>query len=460
MGGKSMPTALPANAIRQDVTAALAEFAMNIRFADLPADVVEVSKHCFLDWIGVTLAGRDEPLVRMLIDQAQSEGGLPQATVVGEATKVTASQAALINGSASHALDYDDVQERLHGHPTAPIAPALLALAEKDGRSGRDLIAAFVAGVEVECRINQFMGEGHYERGWHSTATNGAFGAAVAVSHLLGFSPQQCAVAMGIAGTQAAGLRAMFGTMCKPMHAGKAAQNGLFAAQMAARGLTSRPDVLERPLGYGATQSDGFSAEAALAGLGERYEVSDVLFKYHAACHGVHASVEALQEIRRNSGLAAADVEAVELNLRGEYLNICGIDRPETGLEGKFSLKFCSALALAGADTADPETYNDRAVTDPPMVDLQDRVRILTKPDMEMKTADVVVHLNSGVVHRGSWDAGIPDTNLPRQHAKLIAKFHTCANPVIGAEQAAKTIAEIDRLDRAETIGALVQAWR
>ncbi|MCA8928803.1 MAG: MmgE/PrpD family protein [Alphaproteobacteria bacterium] len=455
-----MPTPQSAPAIRQDVTAALAEFAMAIRFEHLPADVVEVAKHCLLDWLGVTIAGRDEPLVRMLLDQAVADGGAPQATVVGMATKVNAGQAALINGSASHALDYDDVQERLHGHPTAPIAPVLLALAEKDGRSGRDLIAAFVAGVEVECRVNQFMGEGHYERGWHSTATNGTFGAAVAAGHLLGFSAEQCAVAMGIAGTQAAGLRAMFGTMCKPMHAGKAAQNGLFAAQMAARGLTSRPDVLERPLGFGATQSDGPSAERALAGLGERYEVSDVLFKYHAACHGVHASVEALQDIRRSTGLAAADVESVEVAVQNEYLNICGIDRPETGLEGKFSLKFCSALALAGADTADPETYSDRAVADPPLVDLLDRVSIVARPEMEMKTSDVVVHLKSGVVHRGSWDAGIPDTDLARQHAKLAAKFHTCADPVIGAEQAGKLIAEVDALDRAQTIAPLVQAWR
>jgi 2-methylcitrate dehydratase PrpD len=460
MGGKSMLKAQPATSARQDVTAALAEYAMAIRFDQLPADVIEVSKHCILDWIGVTLAGRDERLVQMLIDQALSEGGAQQATVVGLATKVNASQAALINGSASHALDYDDVQERLHGHPTAPIAPALLALAEKDSRNGRDLIAAFVAGVEVECRINQFMGEGHYERGWHSTATNGTFGAAVAVSHLLGFSAEQCAVAMGIAGTQAAGLRAMFGTMCKPMHAGKAAQNGLFAAQMAARGLTSRPDVLERPLGFGATQSDGFSADAALSGLGERYEVSDVLFKYHAACHGVHASVEALQEIRRNTGLEPTEIEAVELNVRDEYLNICGIDRPETGLEGKFSLKFCAALALAGADTANPETYSDRAVVAPPMLDLQDRVTIVAVPEMEMKTSDVIVHLKNGVVHRGSWDAGVPDTNLPRQHSKLAAKFHTCADGVIGRDQAARLIHEVNLLDKANTIETLVQTWR
>jgi len=440
------------------VTRTLADFAMGIHFEDLPADVVEVSKHCLLDWIGVTLAGRDEPLTRMLLDQAIEDGGAPQATVVGEATKVSMSQAALVNGSASHALDYDDVQERLHGHPTAPVAPVVLALAEHRGLSGKALIEAFVAGVEAECRVNQFMGDSHYERGWHSTATNGAFGSAAAAARIMGFTGEQCAVAMGVAGTQAAGLRAMFGTMCKPMHAGKAAQNGLFAAQMAARGLTSRPDVLERPLGFGATQSDGVNAEAALAGLGQGFEVSEVLFKYHAACHGVHASVEALQEIARG-GVKPQDIEKVDLFVQSEYLNICGIDLPETGLEGKFSLKFCAALALSGADTADPETYSDGAVADPSMVDLLSRVTVTARPEMEMKTADVAVHLRDGVVLSGAWDAGVPDRDLDRQLRKLTAKFHTCADPVIGAGKAAAVIDEVMDLDGADGLTDLVKAW-
>lgn len=446
---------------RQDrrVTESLAGYAIGLKFADLPADVVEVAKHCMLDWLGVTLAGRDEPLTRMLVDQAVADGGAPQATLIGAARKVSASQAALINGSASHALDFDDVQTRLHGHPTAPVAPAILALAEQLGANGQDLIAAFVAGVEVECRVNQFMGESHYERGWHSTATNGTFGAAVAASHMMGLDVGQAARAMGIAGTQAAGLRAMFGTMCKPLHAGKAAQNGLFAAQMAARGFTSRPDVLERPLGFGATQSDGVDGGAALDGLGDGFEVRDVLFKYHAACHGVHATVEALQAIRRQTRLDPADVQGVDVYVQSEYLNICGIDTPATGLEGKFSLRYCAALALNGADTAAPDTYSDASVQDPNVVDLLKRVRVTARPEMPMKTADVVVHGRDGVAHRGSWDAGVPDRDLARQWSKLVDKFHTCADPAIGAEKAAAVVGAVAALDRADDMTTLVRAW-
>ncbi len=459
-----MPDARPMPAADSAVTETLAAHAMALRYADLPADVVAVAKHCFLDWIGVTLAGRDEPLTRMLVDQATAEGGAAQATLVGDRRQVNAGQAALINGAASHALDFDDVQERLHGHPTAPVAPVLLALAERESKSGRDVIAAFVAGVEVECRINQFMGESHYERGWHATATAGTFGAAVAAAHLMGFDAQHCAVAMGIAGTQAAGLRAMFGTMCKPLHAGLAARNGLFAAEMAGRGLTSRADVLERPLGFGWTQSEATDAARALDGLGRDFEVRNVLFKYHAACHGVHATVEALQALRRDASVDPTEIEAVEVAVQSEYLNICGIDRPETGLEGKFSLRFCAALALEGADTAAPATYSDAKVHDAKIVDLAERVRVTARPEMEMKTADVAVHTKGGVVHRGSWDAGVPDRDLDRQWSKLSQKFHTCADPAIGAERADATIAAVADMDAADMDGAagvarIVAAW-
>ena len=441
-----------------EITRPLADFAMGLTFDDLPADAVEVAKHCFLDWTGVTIAGLNEPLTQMLIDQALADGGEPQATIIGDGRKVSLSQAALINGSASHALDYDDVQQRLHGHPTAPVAPVVLALAEHTGASGKDVITAFVAGVEVECRLNVFMGDSHYERGWHSTATNGSFGAAVAAAHMMGFSGEQCALAMGLAGTQAAGLRAMFGTMAKPLHAGKAAQNGLFAAQMVARGFTSRPDILEHALGFGATQSGGTNVSAALTGLGERLEIHDVLFKYHAACHGVHATIEAINAIRAKIPLATDNIERVEVGVQSEYMNICGIPKPETGLEGKFSLKFCAALALAGRDTARTETYSDENVHDPVLVALFDKIDITPKRDMKMKTAEVTVHKKDGVVHREIGDVGVPATDLPAQWEKLVAKFRGCAEPMIGTEVATAVIDVARTLDRAKNVEQLTFA--
>ncbi len=441
------------------ITQTLADHAMALTFETLPEDVVEVAKHCMLDWIGVTLAGLKEPLTQILIEQVQADGGTAQATLIGDGRRVNMVQAALINGSASHALDFDDVQERFHGHPTAPVAPVVLALAECDGASGADLLTAYVAGVEVECRINVFMGDSHYERGWHSTATNGAIGAAVGASRMRGFDGEKCALAMGVAGTQAAGLRSMFGTMCKPLHAGKAAQNGLFAAQLVERGFTSRPDVLERPLGFAATQSDRADIVAGLAGLGEGFEVREMLFKYHAACHGVHATIEALRAVQAKARLAAADIERVEVFVQDAYMNICGIETPVTGLEGKFSLRFCAALALAGEDTARTETYSDANVKNPAIVALMEKVTVTPRPAMKMKTAEVAVHTKDGVVHREVYDAGIPDRDLPRQWDKLVAKFRSCAEPVLGAAKAGAVIEAVRTLDKAPDLSALVKAW-
>jgi 2-methylcitrate dehydratase PrpD len=454
-----MPQTQQTRARDSQITHALAEHAMALTFDALPDDVVEVAKHCLLDWIGVTLAGLQEPLTQILIDQVTSDGGAAQASLIGDGRKVNMAQAALINGSGSHALDFDDVQERLHGHPSAPVAPVVLALAEMNGNPGRDVLTAFVAGVEVECRINPFMGDSHYERGWHSTATIGTFGAAVGAAHMRGFDGEKCALAMGVAGTQAAGLRSMFGTMCKPLHAGKAAQNGLFAAQLVERGFTSRPDVLERPLGFAATQSDISDIAAGLAGLGDGFEVRDVLFKYHAACHGVHATIEALRAVRAKAGFDPDDVERVEVFVHDEYMNICGIETPETGLEGKFSLRYCAALALAGADTARVETYSDANVKNPALVALMKKVTVTPRPEMQMKTAEVTVHMNDGIVHREAYDAGIPDRDLPRQWDKLSVKFRSCAEPVIGNEKANAVIEAVRALDKAKDTAALTTAW-
>src|SRR5215203_7194419 len=211
----------------------------DLRYDDLPADVIVIAKHCLLDWLGVTLAGSREPLAQMLRDEVAEQGGRPQATLIGTDARASTQQAALVNGAASHALDFDDVHLVMNGHPSVPVLPALLALAEAHDGDGRALIAAFVAGVEVECRIGALVMPGHYNAGFHATGTLGAFGAAAACAHLLALDTDQWQIALAIAGTQAGGLKAMFGTMCKPLHAGKAAANGLLAATLAARGFTA-----------------------------------------------------------------------------------------------------------------------------------------------------------------------------------------------------------------------------
>src|SRR5262249_51517142 len=247
-------------------------------YDDLPQDVRALARQCVLDWLAVTLAGSRDELARILVDEAAEQGGKPAATLVGFTLRAPTQQAALVNGTVSHALDYDDVNLTMTGNPTVPLVASLLALGEARGASGRDFIAAFVAGYETICRVGTLVAPGHYGRGFHATATVGSFGAAAACAHLLGLDADKTATALGIAGTQAAGLKWMFGTMCKPLHAGKAAQNGLIGATLAARGFTSRGDVLECAQGFAATQSPDFHPDRALDDPPHGYHLRDNLF--------------------------------------------------------------------------------------------------------------------------------------------------------------------------------------
>src|SRR5881628_3448087 len=248
-----------------ELTRTLAAQASAVSYDRLPETVLTLAGQCILDYYGVALAGASDPLVRILLDEANDSGGATQASVIAESTRLPVLAAALINGAASHALDYDDVNLAMPGHPTVAILPGLLALAELKKSSGREVITAFVAGYETACRIGAALQPGHYNLGFHATATVGCFGAAAACARLLGLDAEATAIALGIAGTQAAGLKSQFGTMCKPFHAGRASQNGLLAARLAARGFSSRADIIECEQGFALTHGPDFAPAAALA---------------------------------------------------------------------------------------------------------------------------------------------------------------------------------------------------
>src|SRR5206468_7881059 len=214
------------------------------------------------------------------------------------AARLPALSAALVNGAIGHALDYDDVNLAMPGHPSVAILPGPMALAEQRNSTGREVVAAFVAGYETCCRIGMALRPGHYDRGFHATGTIGAFGAAAACAHLLGLDAEATARSLGIAGTQAAGLKSQFGTMCKPLHAGKASQSGLLAARLAARGFSSRPDLVECEQGFALTHGPDFNPEAALAEPANGFHIHANLFKYHAACYMTHAPIECGRELR------------------------------------------------------------------------------------------------------------------------------------------------------------------
>lgn len=440
------------------ITRPLAEFASGLRFEDLPEEVVAVARHCLLDMIGVTLAGMDEPLVGMLREQVAEDGGNPQATLIGHGGKVSAGQAALVNGAASHALDFDDVLSVMTGHPTVPVMPAALALGEYKGVDGRALITAFAAGLEIEARIGAALGDSHYARGWHATGTIGTFGAAAACASLLGLDTATTAKALGIAGTSAAGLKSMFGTMCKPMHPGRAAQNGMMAARLAARGFTTRDDVLDCEQGFADTQAEMFRPEAALDGLGARWHTPDVLFKYHPACYGTHAPIEAARAIQANPAFDAAKVERVEVRVAPPCLKMCNIPEPTTGLEAKFSLRYTVGLALAGEASGALDSYFDESVGAPNVRSLQELCRVESVEDQKFTVAEVVTHLKDGLVLRERRDVGEPMRDLAGQWTKLRTKFEALASPQLGEKRAGEVVRLVEGVAEAAKLDPLLAA--
>ncbi len=431
------------------VTAALARRAASLRFADLPEHIRTLARQCLLDWLAVTLAGSREDLSAILLAEAEAQGGKPVASLIGHAVKAPTQQAALVNGTASHALDYDDVNMTMGGHPSVPILPAILALAEARGASGAALLAAFVAGYETLCRVGALVSPGHYARGFHNTGTVGSFGAAAAAANLLGLDAARTAAALGIAGTQAAGLKSMFGTMCKPLHAGKAAQNGLFAASLAARGFTSRDDVLECAQGFADAESPDFRPKAALADPPGGWHLGNNLFKYHAACYLTHAPIECARTVRRAPGFAPEAVRAVALTVEAGAARVCHIPAPKTGLEAKFSLRLTTALALAGIDTASLATYSPANAGDPALQRLRDKVAVEFARDWPHTLAELKVTLADGRVLEARHDSGVPASDLAAQGNRLEAKFMSLAAPVLGDAQAkrlADCVAGVDGL--------------
>lgn len=441
-----------------DVTRLLAENSSGLSFDKLPADVVFVARQCILDWLGVTIAGSSDPLVQILRDSARADGGDPHATLIGVADRGSVRQAALINGSAGHALDYDDVLRPLGGHPTAPIMPAVLALAERHGLDGAALLTAFVAGLETEARVGLFVGGGHYEAGWHATATVGTFGAAAGSARSMGLNAEQTATALGIAATQAAGLKSMFGTMCKPLHAGKAAENGLLAADLASRGFTSRSDALECFQGFGYTQTDTVSPTAALEDLGSLFYAPRTQFKYHAACYGTHSPIEAARKARLNPGFNRDGVAKIELKVHPRCLSVCNIQEPETGLEVKFSLRHTAALSLSDAPTGDLHLYSVKTATDPDYVALRRKVTVSGDADLNRNGSEIIVHQTDGTVIREVADLTVPSPDFNDTWNRLQEKFRAIVTPVVGDKKAETVVRMVSDLENQGDLSALLKA--
>ncbi len=439
------------------ITQQLAARACAVSLAAAPPAIHTLVRQCVLDYLGVTLAGAAEPAVQLLQEELREEGGNPRAGIVGSRHRMALTQAALVNGMAAHVLDYDDVNFALMGHPSVPILPALLAQAECLNASGSAVMAAFLAGYETECRIGLLMAPGHYTAGFHATATIGAIGAAVACAHLQQATPSQMSQAIGIAATQAAGLKSMFGTACKPLHAGLAARNGLLAARLALRGFDSRLDVLECAQGFAETHSTDFDVDAALAEPAGGFHLFANLFKYHASCYETHATIECARWLRDEHQIAAHQIIAVDVTVHPYCDRICNISEPTSGLEAKFSLRLTAAMTLAGLETADPATFNDAMTAMPELIALRDRISVSFSAQVAQGCAElrIILRDNDAVINT-RYNAALPARDLGAQQNRLRTKFLRMACPVLGEPRATVLASTVEALAEQRTLAELV----
>lgn len=406
-----------------------------------------------LDWFGVTLAGFEEPVSRILrAEFADSSSGT--ACIVGTAGRAAPARAALINGTTSHAMDYDDVQ-MLIGHPSTVIVPAALALAQERGASEDEFLRAVVAGTDAARFVGSLVMPAHYDSGFHSTATVGAFGAAVASGVLMQLDEEKLACAVGLAATQAAGLKCMFGTMAKPFHAGRAASAGVDAARLAARGMTAERHSLEAAQGFLATQAGqgippGWSAPRYGEGLRE------MLFKFHASCYLTHPAIEATRALKERHGLSAASMHRIRVRVPASFLSVCAIDEPSTGLEVKFSLRHMVAMTIAGLDTASPVTYSDGTAREPHLVALRQRVEIAGDWP-EKSSSQVTAWMNDGRELTQTSDMSIAETDTAALTRKLQAKFRSLTAPLLGVARSEELLSHIGALGTRRGLDELVR---
>ena len=376
-------------------TRLLAELVAETRREDLPAAVRHEGVRSFVNWLGCAIGGATHPGVAAAARAAAVFGGAPEATLLGMRRRGDPMAAALVNGVSSHVLDFDDTHEGTLIHPSAPVLSAALALAEARGAGGAELLAAFVLGVEAACRVGMAVSPAHYDAGWHITGTAGAIGAGAAAARLLGLDAERTAWTLGLAATQPVGLRVHFGAMAKSFHPGRAAQNGVLAALLAAEGFDAAPDAIEGRRGFAAVLSTAFAPERIGEGLGERWEITRNTYKPFACGLVVHPVIDLCLRLRTEPGFSAGEVERVRLRVHPLVLDLTGKREPASGLEGKFSVFHAAAVALLDGAGGEAE-FSDARVRAEEVAELRRRVEAVVDEGCGRPEAEVVIEMRSG----------------------------------------------------------------
>ncbi|KAJ7451121.1 2-methylcitrate dehydratase [Mycena latifolia] len=442
-------------------TERVASWAVNLSYSSLPPEVIQAAVSSFYNWVGCALGGASHPTTTTACEALTPFFGKPTSTLLGhKGARTDASHAALLNGIASHVHDYDDTHLATIIHPTGPVASALLAQSEAlGGVNGEDFILALVAGIEAECKLGLGVWPKHYDIGWHITSTVGSIGAAVAVGKLMRLQRTPMQHAISIAATQVTGLREMFGTDSKSFHVGRAAQNGLMAAVLAARGFTGSLQALEAPRGWAHVVSVSNDVDTQFAGLGHEWEIARNAFKPFPCGIVVHPVIDGCIQLHREMGAAgvtAGDIECVHVRVHPLVLELTGKKTPQDGLQAKFSVYHGGAVGLV-LGKAGPAQYEDSVVLSADIVSVRDKISATADEALGADETEITLDLSNGTTLTKHVRHAIGSVEVPMTTTQLEDKFIDQVSLVLGAEGAQRASKACWALQGSESIADLAK---
>ena len=422
-------------------TKELAAYVVSAQPAAIPQDVRHEAHRALLNYVGCAVGGSREPAVDIALRALAPYSGKPIARVLGRHEQLDPLHAALMNGISSHVHDYDDTTPKNYIHPSAPVASALLAYASTQPVTGADFLPAFILGFEAESRVGNAVYPAHYDVGWHITGTAGVFGAAAAIGRLLGLPVQNMVWALGLAATQAAGLREMFGCMGKAFHPGRSAQNGYLAALLAREGFTGSDSGIEGPRGFAAVQAARHDLSKVTARLGVDFDLRENTYKPFPCGIVIHPTIDACIQIARSHSLKPQQIAAVRLQVAPLVLDLCNKKHISVGLEGKFSVYHAAAIGLLRGKAGLAE-FTDATVNDPDVkVVRESKVTAVADPAIAEDAVHVEVELSSGDRIHKQVDHAIGNLGRPMTDRELEEKFLDQAAAVLPAPQVRELIA-------------------
>ena len=440
-------------------TKKLVDFIIKTNYENLPKEAINIAKQCFLDCIGVSLAGCVQPIAKIMESYLKDVGGTPQSSIIGLGIKTSSTNAAFANGTIGHALDYDDMIFPVIGHPTVPILPAVLALGESTGATGKDVLLAFILGFEVFCKVGAATSPSHWYKGFHATATIGTYGAVAAASKLLKLEEEQMMNAFGIAGSEASGLKQNLGTMTKPFHAGHAAEGGVKAALLAKKGFTAAKDVLEGRFGFAKLMADGYDF-GVLDKLGDQWDIVNPapFFKPYPSCGGTHAAMNAMLSLIKEYDIKPDEVERIDAGMNPGGVEELIYTEPKNALQAKFSMQFCLAIILLERKGGLAQ-FTDAKVRDPKTVKLMKRINLYVAPELTEslplgwvdKTASVKVKMKDGREYRKTADI----RHLTWDELK--SKYEECASLALPENKLRGSIDVIMNLEKVKSLNPLME---